>query len=573
MQASYNGDKTTGQLYYEFEIAPTLRMPLAAVADRRNTKVVAIKDGVTFTTIFQYGDTIDIDPAAGVVGRNTKNITKQCTWSGTASGCGDNPGKMSETSSTYFHPDEYLQRNLLHLPATQTLTDPQRGLLMRTNYAYDEYTLAPSSSVNLDTTIGTARGNTTTVTAYRNALDSTLPVSTHKLYFDTGSVKQDVDAKGNITTMGYDFGVCSASHKILTGIVNTPVVNGRSLLTTTVSDCYSGLTLRVTDPNNQSVYTQYDNLARAVETAGPGDTLTPLAGFLRDPGAPLNSGTTLGNGGRGPTTWTEYLSLGVVTPTLSQRVVSHAKDGTADGRYVKTITDGLGRTRQTRTEVDPNTSGGNAEVVAATAYDMMGRVQKSYVNYFAANSNSYTPPAPAALFSFMEYDALGRTKRVTPPGLPTVVTDYGKNPSANEWLMSVTDARGNQTQSFIDVLGRTIRVARQSDTCTGGWCVTVMDYDAAGRLLSTLDPLANQITFTYDGLGRKKHMTDPDMGAWDYDYDANGNLILQIDAKGQIIQLSYDELNRITRKDLPPNSASAGAEDITYFYDGTQPPS
>jgi YD repeat-containing protein len=568
--ATYNGDKTTGQLYYDFEIAATLRMPLAAVVDRRPSKVVGVKDGVIVTTASAYNDTIDIDPGAGVVMRNTKNVSKQCVWSGNASGCQNGSGtKMAETNTTFYHPDAYLQRNILRLPATQTLTDPQRGLLTRTDYNYDEYALAASGSVNLDTTVGTARGNVTTTTSYRSAANATLPISSHKFYFDTGNVKQNIDANGNTTTMGYDFGLCSTTHKVLTSTVNSPLVNGKVLVTTTASDCSTGLILRVTDANNQSSYTQYDNVGRVVETAGPGDTLTPLAGFLRDPGAPLNSGATVGNGGQGPTTWTEYLSLGAVTPLLAQRVVAHVKDGTADGSYVKTIADGLGRTRQTRNEVDPATSGGNAEVVATTAYDLMGRVQKSYVTYFTGSGNSYAPAAAGALFTLTEYDTLGRTKRVTPPGLPATITDYSKNVSANEWLVTVTDAKGNQTQNFADVLGRTIRVAQQSDTCTGGWCVTVMDYDAAGRLLRTLDPASNQLTFTYDGLGRKKHMTDPDMSAWDYDYDANGNLTLQIDAKGQIIQLSYDALNRITRKDLPPNGLSVGLEDTTYFYDGT----
>ena len=99
-----------------------------------------------------------------------------------------------------------------------------------------------------------------------------------------------------------------------------------------------------------------------------------------------------------------------------------------------------------------------------------------------------------------------------------------------------------------------------------------MAYDAAGRLLQTTDPGNNRTNFAYDGLGRKTSMTDPDMGSWTYVYDDNGNLTQQTDAKGQMIQMSYDALNRILRKDLPPTSAVAGAEDTTYFYDGDQPP-
>ena len=95
---------------------------------------------------------------------------------------------------------------------------------------------------------------------------------------------------------------------------------------------------------------------------------------------------------------------------------------------------------------------------------------------------------------------------------------------------------------------------------------------AAGRLLTVTDPSWNHTTFVYDSLGRKKQMTDPDMGTWGYDYNDNGSLIYQRDAKGQIILMGYDVLNRITRKDLPPNDpVNAGPEDTAYFYDGEGP--
>ena len=148
-------------------------------------------------------------------------------------------------------------------------------------------------------------------------------------------------------------------------------------------------------------------------------------------------------------------------------------------------------------------------------------------------------------------------------------------------MATAIDANSNQTLTLTDVLGRTVQVSRQvgkpgdppcSDPILGNWCVTTMSYDAAGRLLQTTDPANNHVTFIYDGLGRKTSMTDPDMGTWTYEYDDNGNLITQIDAKGQVIKMYYDVLNRIKRKDLPPNDPfTAGSEDTTYFYDGEGP--
>src|SRR5947207_5339145 len=140
------------------------------------------------------------------------------------------------------------------------------------------------------------------MTSYRDAANATRAVSSATHYFDTGNAQQGIDPNGNPTTMGYDFGVCSSGHTMLT----STVTNAKGHQTTTVSDCFTGAMLRVTDPNNQSVYTQYDNLGRVVETAGPGDTLTPIAGFIRDPGAPLNSGPFLANTGQVPGTWVNY---------------------------------------------------------------------------------------------------------------------------------------------------------------------------------------------------------------------------------------------------------------------------
>jgi YD repeat-containing protein len=587
VSATYSGNKNTGELFYDFDTITAFSILSPPAADRRLNRTVSIRDGVTSATTFSYGDVIDIDHSSSVVSRNTKNVTSQSTWTCTdLSSClaGQFATKLIQADTNYFHAPPYfdptqknpsaLSRNILHLPQSLTVTDPARGLLTRTDYSYDEFALASSFAANLITDpnmIGPARGNLTSQTSYKQPSTPAGAVSAHNHYFDTGDVQQKIDSNGNAITMNYDFGVCSPGHTMLT----STVTNAKGHQATTVNDCFTGATLRVTDPNNQSVYTQYDALGRAVETAGPGDTLTPLAGFTRDPSAPLNGGSVVGNNGQGPTTWNEYFRFGLEVFNINQqRTVAHAKDGSADGRYVKTFLDGLGRPTQTRSEVDPATSSGNLEDVATTEYDSMGRVSKAYVPVFSSASNAYVAPAPGALATITGYDALGRITSLQLPGLPATTTMYGN--SGALFLTTAIDANGNQTLTLTDVLGRTVQISRQSDTCSdpalGNWCVTTMDYDAAGRLLQTTDPANNHVSFIYDGLGRKKSMTDPDMGTWTYEYDDNGNLITQTDAKLQIIKMYYDVLNRITRKDLPPNDPlNAGPEDTTYFYDGEGP--
>jgi RHS repeat-associated protein len=77
----------------------------------------------------------------------------------------------------------------------------------------------------------------------------------------------------------------------------------------------------------------------------------------------------------------------------------------------------------------------------------------------------------------------------------------------------------------------------------------------------TSDATAGNVYFTYDSLGRKIAMNDPDMGNWTYEYDLNGNLINQTDARGISTLLSYDALDRLTAIDYPND------DDVSFTYD------
>ena len=68
-------------------------------------------------------------------------------------------------------------------------------------------------------------------------------------------------------------------------------------------------------------------------------------------------------------------------------------------------------------------------------------------------------------------------------------------------------------------------------------------------------------TFTYNSLGQKIQLDDPDLGIWKFEYDSNGNVIKQTDNKSIITKYEYDALNRVTKIDYPTDS------DIIYEYD------
>ena len=96
---------------------------------------------------------------------------------------------------------------------------------------------------------------------------------------------------------------------------------------------------------------------------------------------------------------------------------------------------------------------------------------------------------------------------------------------------------------------------------------TTYTYNAAGNLMTVKDTKGSVTTIHYDTLGRKKDMTDPDMGSWQYTYDLNGNLETQTDAQGQLIRFAYDELNRVTTKSYEHSLHPDADSPVAYLYD------
>ena len=79
------------------------------------------------------------------------------------------------------------------------------------------------------------------------------------------------------------------------------------------------------------------------------------------------------------------------------------------------------------------------------------------------------------------------------------------------------------------------------------------------------DTEQNTTTMTYNSVGQKRSMTDPDMGYWTYQYDKMGNLRYQTDAKYQTVEFQYDALNRPQYKIYPDRT-------VTYTYDDPSVP-
>jgi len=255
----------------------------------------------------------------------------------------------------------------------------------------------------------------------------------------------------------------------------------------------------VTDPNNQTTQTSYDTFGRKIQVTNPD------GGIVK----------------------TEYLNFGTVG---QQKIKTTLPDGTADGLWSETYFDGLGRTFKTAKEGP----GGSLPIIyTQTVYDNRGLVSKQ-----SLPSSSYPP----TLFTSFTYDPIGRVTNTTNSDGTVAQASY------SPFVVTTVDANSHQRQETKDAYGRLIKVDEYTTSTSTPYATTTYTYDVLGNLLSVTDAKQNQTKMVYDSLSRKTDMFDPDMGHWTYQYDPVGNLIQQTDAKGQVTYLVYDRLNRVSQK-------------------------
>lgn len=83
-------------------------------------------------------------------------------------------------------------------------------------------------------------------------------------------------------------------------------------------------------------------------------------------------------------------------------------------------------------------------------------------------------------------------------------------------------------------------------------------YNSMGKPMEVTSGYS-KITITYDEVGNKSSITDPDAGTTTYEYAADGKLLKQTDARGVVTTNTYDNLGRLV-------STTIGDSKITYTY-------
>jgi len=213
--------------------------------------------------------------------------------------------------------------------------------------------------------------------------------------------------------------------------------------------------------------------------------------------------------------------------------------------------DGFGNLVQIKTPAENN------QIIKNIFYDGLFRVKEEQNPYFDSFSTSLVTPSSTINRTYYQYDALSRITKVTNPDGTIKNTTYNKN------IINDYDENNNYKTYYLDAYDRITAVEEHNidfyfnDNETYN---TTYTYNGKDELVGIRDHYGNEFNFSYDSLGRKIQLDDPDLGTWKYSYDSAGNLIKQTDNIGNGILMSYDSLNRIHQK-------NASSVNYTFNYD------
>lgn len=241
--------------------------------------------------------------------------------------------------------------------------------------------------------------------------------------------------------------------------------------------------------------------------------------------------------------------------------------------------DGFGRVVQSQT--DAETSG--KRIVTTRRYSERGTLRAETAPHEVTGTagsgysdETWTGSGPSmplqTVYTVDDLDRVILTETIADDSAPNMLWDTSV--AFDGLMQTTTDRMGVELDSVTDVYGSLVGVTEydDGDLLDNGnetAYTTSYGYDVADRLVEVLNSQdqagsGDDIVITYDLLGRKTSMSDPDMGHWVYTYDDAGNLKTQTDARGEVLWFSYDNLNRpIWQRE----NGSGGAKVALWSYD------
>ncbi|MEN8795606.1 MAG: hypothetical protein ABF328_02740, partial [Akkermansiaceae bacterium] len=478
--------------------------------------------------------------------------------------------------------------------AGQTTTDPG-GLNLTSSTIYDSGGNVTSST--------DARGNTTRFRydSVGRLVETTFPgpeAHTKRTFYDkAGRQTKVIDENGNASLFEYDhLGRVSRSARDMNG--NQRIDDG-DLITSTEYN-HIGQPTKVTDPNGNHTWSDYDDLHRL-------DSLNDALGNITTFYYGENSGTGLvTDGGYTPTRTRDargYISE-TVFDDFYRPVVTRSEHTQPDGARFDIERD-LGGFALSESFYD---DGGNVTdtkvyrndtdfLHTQSVYDPLNRVTSVTVGVGNAETHQHTSEthytstglawkslayaghAHLERESQTDYDGAGRAFIQWSPdpatgqvnrdhtgnpliGSPVVFTTYDENGN----VRYVEDSLEIVTETIYDERNRPIVVKQphvhdssvfpaeliQPTTCTS--------YDGVGNVLSVTDPRGVVTESVYDSANRVVQVIAASGRAEEAvsssEYDLNGNIIAATDANGNITRNHYDALNRLVATVVNPDTGN-----------------
>lgn len=310
--------------------------------------------------------------------------------------------------------------------------------------------------------------------------------------------------------------------------------------TTFVNDQLIGKPLSSTGPNGLTTHWLYDETGRAIHEELPDGTVTTntyIWDYATTVSVPFGTGST---------------------SNVVQKAIYKLHAETDGAPPVTTWFDKQGREIRVQT-----LSADGRTVNKDTGYNAIALPIAVSEPYFATSG---TP-----VYTFTEYDGLGRPQYVTAPD-GTVSEQVYDGLSSQAIIDSNHRTSGSGTPKHqITTTVKNTKGEVLSVTDATMVNTVIYTYDPVGNLTQTTDPENHKVEMEYDLRGNKVWQKDPDMGEWNYTYNALDQLTSQTDANGNHIETDYDLLGRTAaRTNWIMNATGLEIEATAkWIYDGT----
>jgi RHS repeat-associated protein len=346
-----------------------------------------------------------------------------------------------------------------------------------------------------------ANGNLKTLEQINEGKESSI---TNFTYDKLGNLERITDPVGYWLNYTYD-------KEVQTYV--TEVTDTFGYCSKTEYDLHTGADTLSTDINKQQLRKDYDLFGRLKKVWAPYDNYA---------------------------TGTSALSFDYNLTTFPHGAVTHNKvhfdSANTDALDTVIIADGLGRALQTRKEGEVYQDGANKygmNVSGRIVYDEMGRVKEQGQPVFEEGySISYNGAVALKNATSFSYDILGRTIETQLPDgakktfvygiedgrYKTVITDPNKDDVANP--------DGKKRIEYKDCKENIVEVVLFKN---GTPVVTRYEYNLLNEIKKITDAKGYETNITYDTLGRRTSITNPDSGRIEYLYNAGGDIIQKLD--------------------------------------------